>query len=149
MKVGVAPAQGLYLDMSFYNGYNQRKNIRQGRGAPQLPDLDWSGDSSRSNSNAAAAAAGSNVNDDKSNKTSDVLEAAETSAVSRWKEFRNGTVMKHVVAQELQDGNFIKHLYIQEFAVDVVKDYRIEQQQPQSEQAPPEEAAAVKKDSRL
>ena len=36
VKVDVAPAQGLYLDMSYYNGYNRRKQEN-----PDLDDMDW------------------------------------------------------------------------------------------------------------
>jgi tRNA pseudouridine38-40 synthase len=130
MRMGVAPAQGLYLDMSFYTGYNQRKNQRQARGAPQLPDLDWSYGTDN-NSNAAYVK-------DKNEKKNELL-AADTAAVAgaaaaaRWKEFRNGTVMKHVVSQELQEGNFVKHLYIQEFAFDAVKHYQVQQHQVKEE----------------
>lgn len=140
MRMGVAPAQGLYLDMSFYNGYNQRKNQRQARGEPHLPDLDWGGNDSNNN-NSTAAAATNVVKDKKNEKKSDLLAtetatsaAADADAVARWKEFRNGTVMKHVVSQELQEGNFIKHLYIQEFAFDAAKHYQLEQHNEQQAQ---------------
>jgi tRNA pseudouridine(38-40) synthase len=36
VKVDVAPAQGLYLDMSYYTGYNRRKQEN-----PDLDDMDW------------------------------------------------------------------------------------------------------------
>ena len=37
IRVGLAPAQGLYLDMSFYDGYNLRKMHQN----PELEDADW------------------------------------------------------------------------------------------------------------
>lgn len=37
IRVAPAPAQGLYLEMSFYDGYNKRKQ----RSNPDLPDLEW------------------------------------------------------------------------------------------------------------
>ena len=41
IRVGLAPAQGLFLEMSFFDGYNRRKNQQQN----ELPDIDWSGPS--------------------------------------------------------------------------------------------------------
>ena len=37
IRISPAPAQGLYLDMSFYTGYNKRSK----QSNPDLPDLDW------------------------------------------------------------------------------------------------------------
>jgi hypothetical protein len=37
-KINVAPAQGLFLEMSYYGGYNRHKD-RQNAG--RLPNLDW------------------------------------------------------------------------------------------------------------
>lgn len=39
VRIGIAPAQGLFLEMSYFGGYNRRKQQNQG-----LPDLDWSKD---------------------------------------------------------------------------------------------------------
>ena len=39
VRVGIAPAQGLFLEMSYFGGYNRRKQQNQ-----DLPDLDWSKD---------------------------------------------------------------------------------------------------------
>ena len=36
IRIPPGPAQGLYLDMSFYGGYNRRKGSN-----PDLPDLEW------------------------------------------------------------------------------------------------------------
>jgi len=77
VRVNIAPAQGLFLDMSFYRNYNERKQKN-----PELRDLDWSTDPS-------------------------------TPACVRWKEFRNTVIRKHVVQEEYEQGNFIKHMYIQ------------------------------------
>lgn len=77
IRVHPAPAQGLYLDMSYYNGYNRRKQVN-----PDLPDLNWT------------------------NEDSDVYR--------RWIQFRNEVLMKHVVAEEKRDGNFISFLACQE-----------------------------------
>eukprot|EP00980_Cylindrotheca_fusiformis_P010449 scaffold2322_cov135-Cylindrotheca_fusiformis.AAC.8 len=37
VRIGIAPAQGLFLEMSYFGGYNRRKAQNQ-----DLPDLDWS-----------------------------------------------------------------------------------------------------------
>jgi tRNA pseudouridine38-40 synthase len=41
-QIGVAPAQGLYLDMSFYASYNRRKNEHAAAAEIVPPDLEWS-----------------------------------------------------------------------------------------------------------
>ena len=43
----------------------------------------------------------------------------------RWKEFRNGVIMKHVVQEEAREGNFIKHLFVQEFGFDYKENYQL------------------------
>ena len=88
MQIAPAPAQGLYLDMSFYTGYNRRKQAN-----PDLPDLDWT------------------------NESDDVFK--------RWKAFRNGVVMKHLAEEEAREGNFIKHLYLQEYGLSLKEMYKL------------------------
>ena len=90
--VGVAPAQGLYMDMSYYNNYNEKK----GQDNPDVPDIDW------------------HFPDSEANK--------------RWKEFRNGTIMPHIVSEEERDGNFIKFLYLQEYFFD--REYSYDPEKP-------------------
>lgn len=90
IRISPAPAQGLYLDMSFYNGYNRRSQ----QSNPDLPDLDWTQEDSEE--------------------------------FKLWKEFRNGVVMKHVVEEEAREGNFIKHLFVQEFGFDYHEYYQLE-----------------------
>jgi tRNA pseudouridine38-40 synthase len=82
VRISTAPAQGLYLDMSFYTNYNKKKN----QSNSDLPDLDWTNE--------------------------------ESDAFKRWKEFRNGVVMKHVAAEEVREGNFCKYLFLQEYGFD-------------------------------
>jgi tRNA pseudouridine38-40 synthase len=87
VRVNIAPSQGLFLEMSFYGGYNQHKQIN-----PDLRDLDFSDET--------------------------------TPAYQRWKEFRNGTLMTHVVEEEEREGNFIKYLYIQDSIFNYRKMYQ-------------------------
>ncbi|GKY95673.1 hypothetical protein MPSEU_000528300 [Mayamaea pseudoterrestris] len=42
IRLNVAPAQGLFKEMSYYNSYNQRKNSAN----PELQDLEWDKDGS-------------------------------------------------------------------------------------------------------
>jgi len=90
IRISPAPAQGLYLDMSFYHGYNRRSQ----QSNPDLPDLDWTKEGSEE--------------------------------FEMWKEFRNGVVMKHVAEEEAREGNFIKHLFVQEFIFDYHEYYQLE-----------------------
>ena len=90
-----APAQGLYLDMSFYTGYNRRKQMN-----PDLPDLDWTNE--------------------------------DSPEFKRWKEFRNGVVMKHVVEEEEREGNFVKHLFVHEFGFNYHESYQLEGEDPRT-----------------
>jgi tRNA pseudouridine38-40 synthase len=85
IQVGLAPAQGLYLDMSYYKRYNEHKQQQN----LELNDIGWTGSTTS--------------RDDCS------------SAFKRWKDFRNGCVMKHVVSEEDKDGNFVKFLFLQEY----------------------------------
>ena len=80
--VSLAPAQGLYMEMSYYNGYNNRKPSD----LTDVPDISWHVE-------------GTEVNE-------------------RWKEFRNGTIMPHIVSEEKKEGNFIKFLVLQEYFFD-------------------------------
>jgi tRNA pseudouridine38-40 synthase len=86
VRVNIAPSQGLYLEMSYYGGYNLKKQTN-----PGLKDLEWASE--------------------------------EAPAHQRWKDFRNGTLMKHVVEEEEREGNFIKYLYIHEYIFNYRKMY--------------------------
>ena len=90
IRISPAPAQGLYLDMSFYYGYNRRSQQTN----PDLIDLDWTKEGSEE--------------------------------FKMWKEFRNGVVMKHVVEEEAREGNFVKHLFVQEFIFNYHEYYQLE-----------------------
>ena len=83
MSINVAPAQGLFLEMSYFDQYNKRA---VGKGE----DLDW-----HSNPNSEATI--------------------------RWKKFKEENVMKHIMAEEEEQNNFIKYLFVQELHLKHVK----------------------------
>lgn len=107
IRIATAPAQGLYLDMSFYGGYNRRKQMNA-----DLLDLDWTNE--------------------------------ESDEFKRWKEFRNGVVMKHVVDEEAREGNFVRHLFVQEFGFDYHQFYQLHGKRPGDNLSPNQEADAIK-----
>lgn len=90
VRIALAPAEGLYLDMSFYHSYNI--HISKNSNSTEAPPLDWS--------------------------------EPGTSAHSRWLDFRDNVIMKHVVAEEAAQGNFIQHLYMQEHCFDFKSFYQ-------------------------
>lgn len=75
MRISIAPAQGLFLDMSFFGTYNEKKK-------PDQP-LDWSSE--------------------------------ESPAVMRWKRFKDGRIMTHIMAEETKQHNFLRYIYGQEY----------------------------------
>lgn len=91
IRVSLAPAQGLYMDMAFYGGYNRRKSQNK-----DLEELDWAKEG--------------------------------TPAHERWKEF-SSVITKHVAQEEIREGNFIKHLYSQEYMFDPVEKYGLDKAQ--------------------
>jgi tRNA pseudouridine38-40 synthase len=80
INVNVAPSQTLFMEMSFYEGYNRRKNIQA---ANEAEDLVWTD--------------------------------PDTDVYKRWNDFRHNVIMKHIAEEEVRSGNFVKHLYLQEF----------------------------------
>ena len=87
MRVHVAPAQGLFLEMSYFTGYNRRKQKN-----PDLPDLDWN---------------------------------REGPANQRWSVMRD-MIRKHIVEEELNEGNFIQYYYMQECIFEYRKFYKLD-----------------------
>mmetsp|Transcript_14314 Transcript_14314/g.22067 ORF Transcript_14314/g.22067 Transcript_14314/m.22067 type:complete len:501 (-) Transcript_14314:727-2229(-) len=83
IPTATAPAQGLFLDMSYFDAYNNDK-----RHQIENPIL-W------------------HQTDDKSNL-----------AAQRIQEFKEQVVMKHVMAEEAAEANFVKFLFVQEFMFD-------------------------------
>mmetsp|Transcript_13954 Transcript_13954/g.28451 ORF Transcript_13954/g.28451 Transcript_13954/m.28451 type:complete len:619 (+) Transcript_13954:130-1986(+) len=88
MKVNVAPAQGLFLDRSFFELYNKHKvtNAPKHGNQPELEMLDW-------------------VEED---------EKEIPAAVRRIEEFKNQKIIPHIVREEALEGNFVKYLYAQD-----------------------------------
>merc|ERR1711957_920041 len=86
MKINVAPAQGLFLDRSFFELYNKHKV----KNAPKHGDsrdreiLDW-------------------------------VEGIEgeviPAAVRRVEEFKNEKIIPHIIREEVLEGNFLKYIY--------------------------------------
>lgn len=86
--VSLAPAQGLFLEMSYFDGYNRRKASQN----PDLPDLDF---------------------------------LREGPARDRWEAFRT-RIRKHIVEEEIAQGNFLQYLYQQECLFDYKGLYQLE-----------------------
>eukprot|EP00571_Detonula_confervacea_P010992 CAMPEP_0172304134 /NCGR_PEP_ID=MMETSP1058-20130122/5580_1 /TAXON_ID=83371 /ORGANISM="Detonula confervacea, Strain CCMP 353" /LENGTH=590 /DNA_ID=CAMNT_0013015237 /DNA_START=177 /DNA_END=1949 /DNA_ORIENTATION=+ len=88
MKVNVAPAQGLFLDRSFFELYNKHKveNAVKHGDTRDRDMLDW------------VEAEGEEV----------------PSAVRRIEEFKNEKIIPHIVQEEEKEGNFFQYLYAQD-----------------------------------
>ena len=86
MKVDVAPAQGLFLDRSSFELYNEHKVKNAAKSGGENIDrdtLDWF-----------------------------EVEGKELSpAVQRTEKLKNDTIIPHIVKEETEEGNFIKYLY--------------------------------------
>jgi len=88
MRVNVAPAQGLFLDRSYFELYNKHK-IEKG---PKL------GDSRDRDALHWVEAEGEEM----------------PAAVQRIEEFKNGKIIPHIVQEEAAEGNFLRYLYAQD-----------------------------------
>ena len=88
MKVNVAPAQGLFLDRSYFELYNKHKvqNAPKHGDSRDRDTLDW--------------------------VESDGEEMP--AAVRRIEEFKNEKIIPHIVQEEEKDMNFVKYLYAQD-----------------------------------
>merc|ERR1719401_624249 len=85
MKVNVAPAQGLFLDRSFFDLYNKHKvkNAPKNRDGRDREILDWV-----------------------------ECEGEEMPvAVRRIEEFKNEKIIPHIIQEEAFEGNFLKYIY--------------------------------------
>lgn len=80
VRVNVAPAQGLFLDMSYYETYNRRN--------PTHDRIDWQQEQVGGGGNGG---------------------------MERWKEFKEGTVIGHIMEEEEREGNFVKYLVQREY----------------------------------
>eukprot|EP00581_Thalassiosira_minuscula_P019314 CAMPEP_0183712652 /NCGR_PEP_ID=MMETSP0737-20130205/7725_1 /TAXON_ID=385413 /ORGANISM="Thalassiosira miniscula, Strain CCMP1093" /LENGTH=598 /DNA_ID=CAMNT_0025941307 /DNA_START=192 /DNA_END=1988 /DNA_ORIENTATION=- len=87
MKINVAPAQGLFLDRSYFELYNKHK-IKNGHKHGDSRDretLDWV----------------------------EVEGEEMPAAVRRIEEFKNDKIIPHIVQEEAAEGNFLKYVYAQ------------------------------------
>jgi tRNA pseudouridine38-40 synthase len=78
MILPLAPAQGLFLDMSIYDDYNRRIGGLPNDASP----LDW-------------------------------INQPHSPAMQRWKAFKDDVILRKIVEEEQQEGNFITYLYMQ------------------------------------
>jgi len=85
LKVDVAPAQGLFLDRSFFELYNQHKvkNAPKNGGASDRATLDW------------VEREGEDV----------------PAAVRRIEAFKHEKIVPHIVREEAREGNFLKYVH--------------------------------------
>jgi tRNA pseudouridine(38-40) synthase len=94
MKVNVAPAQGLFLDRSYFELYNKhkikntpKKKLNNNDNQNTVPTLDWV------------------ENDGVEGRT------LPNPAVRRIEEFKNEKIIPHIVKEEVKEGNFIQYMY--------------------------------------
>ena len=93
MKVNVAPAQGLFLDRSYFELYNKHKikntpKKHKDDNQNTVPTLDW--------------------------VENDGIVEGQTlpnPAVRRIEEFKNEKIIPHIVSEEVKEGNFIQYMY--------------------------------------
>jgi len=88
MQTSIAPAQGLFLDMSFFEQYNNDK-----RHNVESPIL-WH-----------------------------EIEDTSNTAAQGIQKFKEMTLMKHIMKEEYNEGNFIKYIFVQEFKFDADEAY--------------------------
>lgn len=91
MILPLAPAQGLFLDMSVYDHYNERR----GKCVTDTDDLDW-------------------------------INQPDSPAMQRWKSFKDEVVLKKIVEEESEEGNFVLYLYMQTCIFEWKENYRID-----------------------
>ena len=99
MILSIAPAQGLFLDMSYFDSYNKKKEVQ----SKAFSRLDWH---SHTKSNSSQ------------DQTSNISNQRHDAAKNRWNSFKHNVVINHIMEEEVNEGNFAKYIYWQEFAVD-------------------------------
>ena len=103
IRVALAPAQGLFLELSYFDGYNRRKSVphqkknmkkqqQEAGSGGEPPDLDWTVDGP---------------------------------ARTRWINFRD-KIREHIVKEEFEQGNFVQYLYQQECIFEYKRFYGLE-----------------------
>lgn len=87
MILNLAPAQGLFLDMSYFSSYNDRREDEAMR-------ISWH------------------------EECADDDDDHQSPVARRWRDFRDRTVVRHIVEEEEREGNFLKYLYVHDTAFD-------------------------------
>ncbi|KAL3765808.1 hypothetical protein ACHAWU_002603 [Discostella pseudostelligera] len=97
MKVNVAPAQGLFLDRSYYEFYNRNK----AKNAPKAKNKSTNADAQQHQQHDI---------------TLDWAEAGGQEefppAVARIEEFKNEKIIPHIVQEEMNEGNFLRYIHM-------------------------------------
>ncbi|KAL7428854.1 hypothetical protein ACHAXH_001830 [Discostella pseudostelligera] len=100
MKVNVAPAQGLFLDRSYYEFYNRNK----AKNAPKSKNKSMNADPQQ------------HQQQQQHDITLDWAEAEGQEefppAVARIEEFKNDKIIPHIVQEEMNEGNFLRYLHM-------------------------------------
>jgi tRNA pseudouridine(38-40) synthase len=107
-RVAVAPAQGLFLDLSYYHSYNRKcKSLKL---QPLLEE--WA----------------ERERQDVPNATTDTTKRRDEGedGYQRWQSFKNNVILPHMVKEEWEQGNFLKYLVQQEYFFDHVNYYQLE-----------------------
>lgn len=183
MVVGIAPAQGLFLDMSFFDGYNlQRKKALEIGNNPTPGEawdlIDWAevaepvtsvdivpieqkkeikkkdekvedktkdGDDTKMMEKEEEGKKDSTgTSSTKKRKRNNPYlatfvdrkreEGSTAAAVTRWRDFKFNTIMKHIMNQEEKEHNFLNYIYVHEYCHrryddDVKKDQKQEEKE--------------------
>mmetsp|Transcript_31658 Transcript_31658/g.38779 ORF Transcript_31658/g.38779 Transcript_31658/m.38779 type:complete len:568 (+) Transcript_31658:368-2071(+) len=95
--VGISPAQGLFLDYSFFELYNKRKVHNDDL-------MVWGIDSPEG-------------------ETKGGKDKSDCEVYKRWKDFKDGIVVKKVMEEEESEFNFVRYLWFMEFRFDRDKNY--------------------------
>lgn len=114
MKVNVAPAQGLFLDRSYFDLYNKlkvKKNTQSG-GGHDHDQLNWAGSEEYPAGKWKLAFFPSH--EMKTPKQIFISSKLYRSSVKRIEEFKNDKIIPHIVHEEINEGNFLKYLFAQD-----------------------------------
>ena len=110
MKVNVAPAQGLFLDRSFFEIYN--KQLEKKNQNNDHKPLKWV------EGEEIPPPGKSYSHDNKRNCTKAFIDYQShivcSSKVKRIEQFKNEKIIPHIVEEEAKEGNFLKYLYCQD-----------------------------------
>jgi tRNA pseudouridine38-40 synthase len=109
MRMSQAPAQGLFLEMSYYDGYNRK--IKQSN--PELLQLNWANSAATVSKNSFSSVP----------LPSNESAGRDAKVAKQWFDFRHNVIMKHIDEEERNEGNFVSYLYNQECIFDYKSHY--------------------------